>query len=109
MCAIVDANVANAAVSEQANEASKEFLRHVSTGALKIVVGGYRLHDELHKCSRLFQQWFSRARYAGHIVDVGNELWTKGVGLWRSPGMRVGRSAPSSPCRTNRRQAGVHE
>ena len=74
MCAIVDANVANAAVSQQANEASKEFLRHVSTGALKIVVGGYRLHDELQKCSGLFQRWFSRARYAGHIVDVDNEL-----------------------------------
>ncbi len=74
MCAIVDADVANAAVSEQADEASREFLRHVSTGALKIVVGGCRLHAELRKCSGLFQRWFSRARYAGHVVDVDDEL-----------------------------------
>lgn len=74
MCAIVDyANVGNVAVGSSATGAAKEFLRYVSRGGLKIVLGGSKLSNEISSCSKEFQQWLFRAIRAGCVSRASDD------------------------------------
>ena len=74
MCAIADyANVGNAAVASDGTEAAKGFLRYVSDGGLKLLLGGSKMNDEILGCSQAFRRWLSRALETGCVLRASDD------------------------------------
>lgn len=71
MCAILDANVVHEVFSDNRPAAGTAFFNRISSGNLRLVVGG-KLLDELGQNSN-FQAWLQQAALAGIVRTVNDQ------------------------------------
>ena len=71
MCAILDANVVHEVFGKDGPPAGKAFFDRISSGRLRLVVGG-KLLEELEKNMRC-RVWIQQARLAGVVHTVNNQ------------------------------------
>ena len=65
MCSIVDADSADILFGDDPPNGAARFLRWLSQGRFRLVIGGRRLEEEFQRTSRATQAWMAQAQAAG--------------------------------------------